>query len=64
MVTFFELEKDKAAKEEGWAPPFISCAQDRVELYSPLPLQLLGYGKPLPSPFAGIVDTDIQNTIT
>ena len=24
--TFFELGKDKAAKGEGWAPPFISCA--------------------------------------
>ena len=28
MGTFFELGKDKAAKGEGWAPPFISCAQD------------------------------------
>ena len=27
MGTFFELGKDKA---EGWAPPFISCAQDTV----------------------------------
>ena len=27
MGTFFELGKDKAAKGEGWAPPFISCAQ-------------------------------------
>ena len=26
MGTFFELGKDKAAKGEGWAPPFISCA--------------------------------------
>ena len=25
MGTFFELGKDKAAKGEGWAPPFISC---------------------------------------
>ena len=32
MGTFFELGKDKAAKGEGWAPPFISCAQDTVEL--------------------------------
>ena len=24
--------KDKAAKGEGWAPPFISCAQDTVGL--------------------------------
>ena len=30
MGTFFELGKDKAAKGEGWAPPFISCAQDAV----------------------------------
>ena len=42
MGTFFELGKDKAAKREGWAPPFISCAQDT------LPLWLLGYGTPLP----------------
>ena len=32
MCTFFELGKDKAAEEEGWAPPFISCAQDTVGL--------------------------------
>ena len=32
MGTFFELGKDKAAKGEGWAPPFISCAQDTVGL--------------------------------
>ena len=32
MDTFFELGKDKAAKGEGWAPPFISCAQDTVGL--------------------------------
>ena len=31
-VPFFELGKDKAAKGEGWAPPFISCAQDTVVL--------------------------------
>ena len=30
--TFFELGKDKAARGEGWAPPFISCAQDTVGL--------------------------------
>ena len=30
--TFFELGKTKAAKGEGWAPSFISCAQDTVEL--------------------------------
>ena len=29
MGTFFELGKDKAAKGEGWAPPFFSCAQDQ-----------------------------------
>ena len=29
---FFELWKDKAAKGEGWAQPFISCAQDTVGL--------------------------------
>ena len=45
MGTFFELGKDKAAKEEGCAPPFISCAQDTVGLQPPLPLWLLGYGK-------------------
>ena len=32
MGTFFELGKDKAAKGQGWAPPFISCAQDTVGL--------------------------------
>ena len=32
MGTFFELEKDKAAKGEGWARPFIRCAQDTVGL--------------------------------
>ena len=26
--TFFKLGKAKAAKGEGWSPPFISCAQD------------------------------------
>ena len=30
--TFFELGKAKAAKGEGWAPPFIICTQDTVEL--------------------------------
>ena len=29
---FCELGKDKAAKGEGWAAPFISCAQDTVGL--------------------------------
>ena len=32
MGTFFELGKEKAAKGEGWAQPFISCAQDTVGL--------------------------------
>ena len=32
MGTFFELGKEKAAKGEGWALPFISCAQDTVGL--------------------------------
>ena len=36
-VPFFELGKDKAAKGEGWAPPFISCAQDTVGLYPHCP---------------------------
>ena len=31
-VPFFELGKDKAAKGEGWAPFFSSCAQDTVGL--------------------------------
>ena len=30
MGTFLGLGKDNVAKEEGWAPPFISCAQDTV----------------------------------
>ena len=51
MGTFFELGKDKAAKGEGWAPPFISCAQDTMGLKPPLPLRLLGYWAPLPLPF-------------
>ena len=32
MGTFFEFVKDKAAKGEGWAPPFMSSAQDTVGL--------------------------------
>ena len=28
----FQLGKDKAGKGEGWALPFISCAQDTVGL--------------------------------
>ena len=31
-VPFSKLGKEKAAKGEGWAPPFISCAQDTVGL--------------------------------
>ena len=30
--TFYELGKDKAAKGEEWASPFIRCAQDTVGL--------------------------------
>ena len=26
----FELGKANAANREGWAPPFISCAQDTI----------------------------------
>ena len=48
LGTFFALGKDKAAKGEGWALPFISCPKDTVGLKPPLPLRLLGYGKPLP----------------
>ena len=48
MGTFFELGNDKAVKEEGLAPPFISCAQDTVGLEPTLPPRLLGYGKTLP----------------
>ena len=43
-----EISAEKAAKGEGWALPFINCAQDTVGLKPPLPLRLLGYGKPLP----------------
>ena len=32
MGTFLQLGKDKAAKGKGWAPHFISCAQDTVGL--------------------------------
>ena len=31
--TFCKSEKDKAAKKEGWAPPFISCAQNKQLFY-------------------------------
>ena len=62
MGTFFELGKDKAAKREGWAPPFISCAQDTVGLFPPLPIRLLGYGKPLP--FWGVFHAEIHSQMT
>ena len=32
LGSFFESGKDKAAKGEGWALPFISCAHDTVGL--------------------------------
>ena len=32
IFTFFESGKNKAAKGEGWAPPFICCAQDTLGL--------------------------------
>ena len=32
MGTFFKLGKDKAAKGEGWALPFISCVEDTAGL--------------------------------
>ena len=35
----------KEAEGKGWAPPFISCVQDTVGLYPPLPLRLLDNGK-------------------
>ena len=47
-LTWQRKERDKAAKGEGWAPPFISCAQDTVGFYPPLALLLLGYGIFLP----------------
>ena len=53
-LTWQRKERDKAAKGEGWAPPFISCAQDTVGFYPPPPhthtlaLLLLGYGIFLP----------------
>ena len=40
MGTFFELEKAKTAKGEGWAPPFISCAQDKVGLTPTPPMAI------------------------
>ena len=44
-------------KGKGWAPPFISRAQDTVGLKPPLPLRLSAYGKtfPLPIPFTKII---------
>ena len=51
--TSLELGKAKAVKGKGRAPPFIRCAKDTVGLYSPLPLLLSGYRKPLPLPGGG-----------
>ena len=45
-VPFFELGKDRAAKGEGWAPPFISCAKIQWDSNLHCPLRLLGYGEP------------------
>ena len=50
MGTVFELEKDKAAKGDGWAPPFISCAQDTVGLTPTAPTTIMLW-EPLPLPF-------------
>ena len=36
----FELGKNKAAKGEGWAPPFISCAQDTLGLTTTAPMAI------------------------
>ena len=30
--SLFRIRRDKAAKGDGWAQPFISCAQDTVGL--------------------------------
>ena len=51
MGTFFELGKAKAAKGEGWAPPFLQLCPRYSGTLTPLPLRLLGYGTPLPLPF-------------
>ena len=40
MGTFFELGKAKVAKGEGWAPPFISCAQDTLTPTAPTAIRL------------------------
>ena len=45
MAICFKSGKDKAAKGEGWALPFISCAQNTVGF---LALCQLGYEKPFP----------------
>ena len=44
----FRITEAKAAKGEGWAPPFISCAQDAVGL-TPTGPTAIRLGKPLPS---------------
>ena len=48
MGTCFESGKDKAAKGEGWVPPFINCAQDTVEPLTPTAHTAIRLGKPLP----------------
>ena len=47
MSTFFESGTDKAVKGEGWALPYMGCAQDTVNLELHCPY---GYGKPSPLP--------------
>ena len=48
MGTFFKQRKDKAGKRKGWAQHFTSCILDTVDHKRPLPIQLLGFRKPLP----------------
>ena len=36
-VNFVEMEKDKVAKKEELAPPFVCSAQDTVGLYPSMP---------------------------
>ena len=50
-VPFFELGKDKAAKGEGWAPPFISCAQDKWDSNPHCPYGYKAMGNLYPLPF-------------
>ena len=51
MGTFFDSGKNQAARGEGWAPLFISCAKDIVGLSPPLSLRLLSYEELLAIPF-------------